>query len=155
KAERAGDLLFALGVNFQGRGADHPEAGEDLRFTEWNFRVQYNYLPRLNPVEPLEKSIIATEQALQEEIARLGVEWATAERSLLSAEERVKVAEKNVEVARNSFEATQARFRVGFASILDVIHSENLLLSAQLNLVEAHFEVLLNRAKLAFLLGEG
>lgn len=154
RAERSGDLLFALGVNFQGRGADHPEAGEDLRFTEWNVRVQYNYLPGLNPVQPLEKSIIAAEQALQEEIARLRAEWATAERNLHSAKERVVVAEKNVEVARNSFEATRARFRVGLASILDVLHSENLLLSAELSLLEARFEVLLSQAKLVFLLGK-
>ncbi len=153
-AENKGEFSLALGVIFQGRGTDHPEAMEDFRLTEWNFRFQYVQTPGLKSTEPMEKAIEAAEQSLVEERNRLTNEWATAVRNLEASQERVIVAEKNVQVARNALQAARARFDVGLASILDLTHSQNQLLTVELALLEARYQVHINQARLALLLGK-
>ncbi|HYU00082.1 MAG TPA: TolC family protein [Gemmatimonadales bacterium] len=73
--------------------------------------------------------------------------------ALLTAYEQIGIAGTNVDAATEDLRVVQERYRVGAATILDLLTSEANLTQAQVNLVQARYNYLIARAQLEALVG--
>ena len=92
---------------------------------------------------------------LQEEDARLAARQAAdgALRALTTAETAIEIAQEAVGLAEEDLRAIRERYRVGVATVLDVVTSQIALDQARVNLVGARYDYVTARAELEAVLG--
>ena len=73
--------------------------------------------------------------------------------ALATAHEQIGIAATNVDAATEDLRVVQERYRVGAATILDLVTSEANLTQAGVNLVQARYNYLIARAQLEALVG--
>lgn len=73
--------------------------------------------------------------------------------ALATAFEQIEIARANVAAATEDLRVQSERYRVGAATILDLLTSQTALTTAEKDLVQARFDYLLARAELEALLG--
>jgi outer membrane protein TolC len=70
-----------------------------------------------------------------------------------SAEQQVEFARTNVEAATEDLRIVNERYKVGVATIVDVVTSQEQLTTAEVQLVDARFAFLRAKAQLEAILG--
>ncbi|MGH7673432.1 MAG: TolC family protein [Gemmatimonadales bacterium] len=73
--------------------------------------------------------------------------------TLATAYEKIAIARANVAAATEDLRVQNERYRVGAATILDLLTSQTALTTAEQNLVQARFDYLIARAQVEALLG--
>jgi outer membrane protein TolC len=73
--------------------------------------------------------------------------------AMLTAHEQIDISRSNVAAAAEDLRVQQERYRVGAATILDLLTSQASLTQAEVNLVQARFNALLARAQVEALVG--
>jgi outer membrane protein TolC len=137
-------------------------ANEDPAFrggsTSWSLSVSGSY-PIFNGFQR-EATIDRAEQTrnvarLQEEDARLGArqEADAALRALSTAAAAIEIAQEAVLVAEEDLRVVRERYRVGVATVLDVVTSQIALDQARVNLVGARYDYLTAKSQLEAILG--
>lgn len=126
--------------------------------TSWSLSLRASY-PLFNGFQR-ESSVDRAEFArtvarLQEEDARLAAreEADAALHRLRTAEEAIAIAAEGLEVAREDLRVVRERYRVGVATILDVLISQAAADQAAADAVTARYDYILARAQLEAVLG--
>src|SRR2546428_3556943 len=73
--------------------------------------------------------------------------------ALRTAYEKISIAETNVAAATEDLRVQNERYRVGAATILDLLTSQSALTTAEQNLVQVRFDYLIARAQLEAIVG--
>ena len=73
--------------------------------------------------------------------------------ALFTTYEQIGIAQTNLDAAREDLRVVSERYRVGAATILDVVTSEANLTQAEVSVVQARYNYLIARAQLEALLG--
>jgi outer membrane protein len=73
--------------------------------------------------------------------------------ALATAFEKISIAQANVAAATEDLRVQNERYRVGAATILDLLTSQTALTQAEQNLVQARFDYLIARAQVEALVG--
>src|SRR5438093_293952 len=73
--------------------------------------------------------------------------------ALATAFEKISIAETNVAAAAEDLRVQNERYRVGAATILDLLTSQSALTTAEQNLVQVRFDYLIARAQLEAIMG--
>ena len=73
--------------------------------------------------------------------------------ALFTTYEQIGIAQTNLDAAREDLRVVSERYRVGAATILDVVTSEANLTQAEVSLVQARYNYLIARAQLEALVG--
>src|SRR5216683_4347072 len=73
--------------------------------------------------------------------------------ALATAYEKISIAETNVAAATEDLRVQNERYRVGAATILDLLTSQTALTTAEQNLVQVRFDYLIARAQLEAIVG--
>jgi len=73
--------------------------------------------------------------------------------ALATAFEKISIAETNVAAATEDLRVQNERYRVGAATILDLLTSQSALTTAEQNLVQVRFDYLIARAQLEAIVG--
>jgi outer membrane protein len=73
--------------------------------------------------------------------------------ALATAFEQIEIARANVAAATEDLRVQSERYRVGAATILDLLTSQTALTEAETNLVQTRFNYLIARAQLEALVG--
>ncbi|NNM31725.1 MAG: TolC family protein [Gemmatimonadetes bacterium] len=134
------------------------QASFDGGNTSWNFRLSGSY-PLFNGFQREEQVSQASESRrvarLQEEDARRGVrqDVDAALRTLETQEQAIEIAREAVAVAEEDLRLNRERYRVGVATILDVITSQVALDQAEADLVSARYDYVLAKAELESIVG--
>ena len=134
------------------------QASFDGGNTSWNFRLSGSY-PLFNGFQREEQVTQASESRrvarLTEEDARRGVRQDVdgALRTLETQEQAIEIATEAVVVAEEDLRLNRERYRVGVATILDVITSQVALDQAQADLVSARYDYVVAKAQLESIVG--
>jgi len=73
--------------------------------------------------------------------------------ALFTTYEQIGIAQTNVAAATEDLRVVQERYRVGAATILDLLTSQASLTQAEVNLVQARYDYLIARAQVEALVG--
>lgn len=126
--------------------------------TSWNFRLSGSY-PVFNGFQREEQVSQASENR---RVARLAEEDAlravrqdvdAALRTLETQEQAIAIAREAVTVAEEDLRLNRERYRVGVATVLDVITSQVALDQAEADLVSARYDYVLAKAELESIVG--
>ena len=126
--------------------------------TSWNLRLSASY-PIFNGFNREAQIDRAQQQArvsrLQDDDARLAAreEADAALQRLRTAAEAARISQEAVQVAEEDLRVVNERYRVGVATILDLITSQVALEQAEADRVSARYDHLLARAQLEAVLG--
>jgi outer membrane protein TolC len=137
-------------------------ANDDPAFTggntSWSFSLSGSY-PIFNGFQR-EASIDRADQtrvvvSLQEEDARLAArqEADAALQALATAEAAIEIAGEAVRVAEEDLRVVRERYRVGVATVLDVVTSQIALDQARVNLVGSRYDYVTAKSQLEAILG--
>ena len=137
-------------------------ANEDMSFgggnTSWSLGLSGSY-PIFNGFQR-EATIARAEQTrsvarLQEEDARLAArqEADGALRTLATAAAAIEIAQEAVAVADEDLRVVRERYRVGVATVLDVVTSQIAIDQARVNLVGSRYDYVTAKAELEAILG--
>ena len=72
----------------------------------------------------------------------------------IAAQERLRAADAQVTAARQALTASQQRYRVGAATLLEVTQARATLTQAESALVSARYDVVFQRTRLAYAAGD-
>lgn len=146
------NLSFSSGYNWANQAASFDGN------TSWSLSLSASY-PIFNGFQR-EVAVERAEQArtvarMQEEDARLAArqEGDAALRTLRTAERAIEIAGEAQAVAEEDLRVVRERYRVGVATILDVVTSQIALSQARVDLVTARYDYVLARAQLEAILG--
>ncbi|MEZ4370201.1 MAG: TolC family protein [Polyangiaceae bacterium] len=125
----------------------------------WDAGLQLTYvindLPTANAsarsLDAKQASVRAQESSLKDMLRR---ELSQAQRSAIEADVALKVAARGLAASEEAYRATLLQFRAERAKSVDLIDANTELLRARLELITAHINQRVTRAKLKYALGE-
>jgi outer membrane protein len=139
--------------NWTGRNADDYQLFVQRQLTlamSWNI---FNRFTREQTIDT-RRSALATARANADDARRLVRSSLTTQFALLDAARvRIDIATTSVTAAEEDLRVVRERYRVGAATILDVLTSQEALTQAEVDLVNARFDYLGAKAEIEALIG--
>ena len=149
---------FVTSVSGGYSGAEWPWADAPQYFDNWSLRLGINWtlfngFQRERAVTEATMSR-ATAQARESDERRGASAALTRELSALStAYEQIDIARSNLTAATEDLRVQNERYRVGAATFLDLLVSQEALTNAEVNFVQRRFDYVVARARLEALVG--
>lgn len=95
------------------------------------------------------------EQIAQEQLSRqVGIEVKNAVQNLRTAAKQIEVAESQVRYARQALAASEERYNVGVATLVDLSATRKLAVEAQYGRIKAMYDLLLQQVGIAYAQGD-
>lgn len=161
KAVKASTLprLDAFGNAYYANPHQRVFPQEDKWTASWDAGLQLSYVINDVPsasasarsLEAKQSSVRAQQGSLKDMLRR---EISQAQRSALEADVALKVAARGLAASEEAYRATLLQFRAERAKGVDLIDANTELLRARLELITAHINQRVSRAKLAYALGK-
>lgn len=142
--------------------ASWSRAGNDLfagaLANNWNFRVALSYpifngFQRETQIATAEANAVSAEAALRDARLQLEQQLTQAFAALEAAQARIDVSRVSVAAAEEDLRMQRERYRLGAATIVEVLTSQVSLDQAQVDLVRARYDYLIARAQLEAYVG--
>jgi len=139
-------------------GFEAPWQGTGAYTKGWNVRVSLNW----TLFNGFARERLMTSASVARDLAEaqaadtrrgVGAQYTQQLAALLTAYAKLDITASNVAAATEDLRVQQERYRVGAATILDLLTSQASLTTAQTNLVQARFDYLIARAQLEALVG--
>src|SRR2546422_2581581 len=149
---------FSVSVGNSYSGSVAPWTSTDGYSSGWRviFSGQWNLFNGFSREKQLTSAVVARDEAQaraadtrRQVSAQLTQEIA----ALATAFEKISIAETNVAAATEDLRVQNERYRVGAATILDLLTSQTALTTAEQNLVQVRFDYLIARAQLEAVVG--
>ncbi len=159
-AEKIARSAFLPDINFSYSYAwqdnDTPELDG---FKSWNATIQVSYalFNELHDVADLQRARAETRQLekLEEDFERsIFVSLYTALNTIKSSLARINLSEKTLIHANDNLEIIQSRYNLGLSSNIDLIDAQVLESTAQVDLINARFDLLIAGADLERTIGK-
>jgi outer membrane protein TolC len=139
-------------------GLEWPWTGFDSYADNWSLRLSFNWtlFNGFARERQLTQAFVAKDNALAtaaDERRRVRAALTQQLATLSTAFEQIAIARANVAAATEDLRVQQERYRVGAATILDLLTSQAALTQAEVGSVQRRYEYLVARAQLEALVG--
>jgi outer membrane protein TolC len=139
-------------------GADWPWAPATTYLDNWSLRLSVNWtlFNGFSRERALTQATVSRDNAratAADERRRAGAVLTQQLATLATASEQITIARANLAAATEDLRVQQERYRVGAATILDLLTSQAALTQAEVSIVQRRFDYLIARAQLEALAG--
>ena len=149
---------FSASVGNSYSGSEAPWTSTSTYLKGWRvvFSGQWNIFNGFSREKQISSAVVARDvaQAKAADTRRqMSAQLTQQITALATAFEKISIAETNVAAATEDLRVQNERYRVGAATILDLLTSQTALTTAEQNLVQVRFDYLIARAQLEAVVG--
>ncbi len=151
-------LNSTLNGGYTGRGGLFPWADSAVAFDAWSLRfgvswTLFNGFQREASVTAATMARDAAQARANDERRGAGAALTRELAALSSAFEQITIARSNLAAATEDLRVQNERYRVGAATFLDLLVSQETMTNAEVNVVQRRFDYVVARARLEALVG--
>jgi outer membrane protein TolC len=149
---------FSASVSSSYTGSEAPWSSTSNYLSGWSVRFTgtWNLFNGFSREKQLASTVVARDVAeakAADTHRQVNAQLTQQIAALATAYEKISIAETNVAAATEDLRVQSERYRVGAATILDLLTSQTALTTAEQNLVQVRFDYLIARAQVEAVLG--